>query len=145
MAMTRWNPYRELEDMSTRASRVFGQDEEHDALEAFSEWAPAVDIEEDREAFHVKVELPAVDKDDLRVDVTNGVLTIAGERRRERGERDKRMHRVERCYGAFERAFTLPDGVDEDHVEASFEAGILDVMLPKLEQGGLSAHTIELR
>ncbi len=144
MAMTRWDPYRELEDMSTRLSRIFGHDGEREQLR-LTEWHPAVDIEEDDDAFHIKAELPAIEKKDVRVEVTNGVLTFAGERRREKEDKGKRFHRVERSYGSFQRSFTLPDNVDEDGVSAHFSDGVLDVTVPKTTKGKTEARTIDIQ
>jgi HSP20 family protein len=101
---------------------------------ATGDWAPRVDIAETDEAFVIKVEIPEVNKDDVKVTVDNGVLTIRGERKQEKEEEGKKFHRVERHYGSFARSFTLPDNVDETKVTASFKDGMLKLQIPKAEE-----------
>lgn len=137
MALAHWDPFRELEDMSERLNRVFGrslakQGEARDPITAF-DWAPSVDIAETPTEFQIKAELPEVKKEDVKVSVDAGVLRIAGERKHEKEEKDKRWHRVERSYGSFFRSFALPDGVDDSKVSAEFKDGLLLVKLPKAE------------
>ena len=101
-----------------------------DALVGF-DWAPSVDIAETNEEFHIKAELPEVKKEDVKIDVQDGVLRIAGERKQEKDEQNKKWHRVERSYGSFIRTFTLPSGVDESKIRAEYKDGVLNVRLPK--------------
>ena len=98
-----------------------------------SQWSPPVDILEDEKEFLVKAELPDLKKEDVRVVVENGVLTISGERRFEKEENKRRYHRVERSYGSFSRSFSLPDGADPAKVNAEFKNGILQVHMAKSE------------
>jgi HSP20 family protein len=95
------------------------------------EWSPKVDIVESAEAFTIKAELPEVNKEDIKVDIENGELRRAGERRQEKEEKGKKFHRIERSYGSFMRSFTLPDYVDEANIKASFADGMLKLWLPK--------------
>ena len=106
---------------------VLGRDAEGRA------WAPAVDVRESEDALMLELELPGVSPENVEVTAENGVLTIRGEKRSERKEGDEkeRWHMVERSYGSFRRAFQLPQGVDEDQIEASFEHGVLTVRVPK--------------
>jgi HSP20 family protein len=97
------------------------------------DWAPLVDIEETDKEFLVKAELPAVKKEDVKVAIEDGVLTIQGERRHEKEEKDRKVHRVERSYGKFLRSFTVPRDVDEKKVMAEFKEGVLCVHVPKAE------------
>jgi HSP20 family protein len=99
-----------------------------------SVWAPPVDISEDDKEYFINVELPGVNKEDVRVTVENGILTITGERKEEKEEKGKKFHRVERMYGTFLRTFTLPDGAAGDKISAEFKDGILKVRLPKSEE-----------
>jgi HSP20 family protein len=92
-----------------------------------------VDISEDDHEFLVKAELPEMKKEDVKVSVENGELTISGERKFEKEEKNKKYHRVERSYGSFARSFTLPDNVNADKVTAEFKEGLLQVHLPKQE------------
>jgi HSP20 family protein len=98
------------------------------------EWAPLVDIVEDDKEYLIKVELPEVNKDDVKVTVEGDTLTISGERKAEKEEKGRKFHRVERYYGRFERSFTIPDDADADNVKAEFKDGVLRVHLPKSEK-----------
>jgi HSP20 family protein len=97
------------------------------------DWAPRVDIAETDKEFSVKAEIPDVKKEDVKVTVDNGVLTIKGERKQEKEEKNKKFHRVERFYGSFTRSFMLSDNVDENKIEASFKDGMLNLKIPKTE------------
>lgn len=100
----------------------------------FSGWVPTVDVRETNDALLIEAELPGLTPDDVDVRVENGVLTISGEKRREvEKEKDDSYRLVERCYGRFERSFTLPRGVDAEKVSAEFSNGVLTVSLPKAE------------
>ena len=135
-ALTRWDPFKEMQEMQHRLSNLFGRapmrrgDAEEESITA-TEWAPLVDIIEDDKEYLVKAELPEVKREDVNVAVENGVLTIRGERKFEKEEKNKRYHRVERGYGSFARSFTLPDVADADKVTAEFKDGVLRVHLPK--------------
>jgi HSP20 family protein len=138
MALTRWNPFRELEELNARINRSFGSSLLHrdldapgkDALVGF-DWSPSVDITETSEEFQIKAELPEVKKEDVKIHVENGMLSISGERKQEKEEQNKKWHRVERSYGSFLRTFTLPENVDESKVRAEFKDGLLTMRLPK--------------
>jgi HSP20 family protein len=95
---------------------------------------PRVDETEDENAFHVKVELPGLDKDDVEVTLTDGVLTIRGEKKREEEEKGKNFYRKERSFGSFRRSLPIPVDVDDNDIEARFDKGILYVRLPKTEE-----------
>lgn len=141
MSLVRWSPFHELEEMSTRLNRFFGQpgwprtngEAAKDAMMTF-DWAPTVDIAETPEEFQIKVELPEVKKEDVKVSVDHGVLRLEGERKQEKEEKGKKYHRIERSYGSFLRTFSLPDNVDDTKVRAEFKDGMLNVRLPKIER-----------
>ncbi|MGC2577886.1 MAG: Hsp20/alpha crystallin family protein [Terrimicrobiaceae bacterium] len=133
-ALTKWNPFRELEDIQSRLSSLFGRT----PLRGFgeeamtvSEWTPLVDIAEDDKEYLIKAELPEVKKEDVKVTVEGGVLTITGERKFEKEEKGKKYHRLERAYGSFMRSFTLPEGAAGDKISAEFKDGVLKVHLAK--------------
>jgi HSP20 family protein len=130
-----WNPFRELDEMHNRMFRLFGATAPRrgDGQEeiAVAEWAPLVDITEDDKEYHLKAELPEVKKDDVKVRVEDGVLSISGERRFEKEEKGRRYHRVERAYGSFTRSFTLPEDADPNEVHAEFKDGVLNVRVLK--------------
>jgi HSP20 family protein len=140
MHITRWDPFRELEDLSMRLNRLFGesrvprdQDTGKDALTAF-DWAPSVDIAETPTEFQIHAELPDVKKDEVKVSIDDHVLRISGQRRQDNEQKDKKYHRVERSYGSFVRTFSLPDNVDGARVKADFKDGVLSVSLPKTDK-----------
>jgi HSP20 family protein len=133
-ALTKWNPFRELEEMQNRLSSLFGRTLVRGPGEeamTVSEWTPLVDITEDDKEYLIKAELPEVKKEDVKVTVENGSLTITGERKFEKEEKGKKYHRIERAYGSFMRSFTLPEGAAGDKVSADFKDGVLKVHLPK--------------
>ncbi len=133
--ISRWNPWKEMEHLQHRLASLWNTDplsgNGKSETMAVSEWSPRVDITEDDKEILVKAELPEMKKDDVKVTVEDGVLAIAGERKREKEEKDKKYHRIEREYGSFMRCFTLPDAVVTDKVSAEFKEGILVVHLPK--------------
>jgi len=137
MTLVRWDPFRELEDMSERLNRVFSRPTLRNSGKenlTVADWMPTVDISETESEYLIKAELPEVRKEDVKVTVENGVLTLQGERRQEKEEKGKRFHRVERSYGSFVRSFTLPESVDEGGVKAEYKDGILALHLPKSEK-----------
>lgn len=101
---------------------------------AVAEWAPLVDISEDDKEYRIKVELPEVKKEDVKVTAEAGTLTIMGERRFEKEEKGRKHHRVERAYGTFGRSFSLPDDASPAKVSAEFKDGVLSVHLVKDEK-----------
>src|SRR5712664_1978321 len=135
--LMRWNPFKEMDELQDRLATLFGRLPPHRDQEerlTIARWAPLVDIIEDDKEYLVKAELPEVRREDVKVSVENGVLTIRGERKFEREEKNKKYHRVERGYGSFVRSFTLPDVADGDRVSAEFKDGVLKVHLPKSEK-----------
>jgi len=135
---TRWDPVKELEDISDRFNRIFGRLPEHRSLgqEALTvaDWIPAVNISEDDKEYLIKAEIPDVDKKDVKVSVEDGVLSIQGERKKEKEEKGKKFHRIESSYGSFFRSFTLPANIAEHKLTADFKDGTLLVHLPKTEK-----------
>ena len=137
--ITRWNdPYRELESFRSQMSRIFGEAstasrvaEEAPSLAA---WAPPVDISETPDQLVFHVELPGFSQEDLKLRAENGVLTLEGERKFEKESEKKAYHRVERAYGHFVRAFSLPTNVDAEKIHANLSDGVLTVELPKREE-----------
>jgi HSP20 family protein len=132
MAITRWDPFRELELVSNRLNRMLGSP----GLSAgtFSgdfAWSPSADLSETAEEYVVKADLPGVRKEDMKVSIDRGLLTISGSRKEEKEEKNKRYHCVERSQGNFMRSFALPDPVDEAKLSAEFKQGLLTVRLPK--------------
>lgn len=135
MSLIRWDPSRELEEVSNRLNRLFGRSSAQagssQEMLAMVDWAPSVDISETDAAYLVKAEIPGVKKDDVRVCIQDGMLLIQGERKQEKEEKGRKFHRIERSYGSFARSFRVPDDVDEDSVKAEFKDGMLNVTLAK--------------
>ena len=135
MKLVRWDPFRELEDVSTRLNRLFNQPFGRRLMEdegsLLAEWAPAVDVQETDAEYLIKADLPEVKKEDVRVELQDGMLCLQGERKQEREEKGKKFHRMERAYGRFERRLALPSEVDPQKVAAEFKDGVLKVHLPK--------------
>lgn len=144
----RWNPLKEMEQMQNRLAsfwnfepfRTSGKEE----TLTVAEWSPRVDIVEDEKEIIVKAELPETKKEDVKVTVDQGVLTISGERKLEKEEKNKKYHRIESEYGSFLRSFTLPAAVLADKVSADFKDGVLKVHLPKDTKGTAKAVDIKV-
>ena len=144
MTLVRWDPWREIADKFDRYTRAVGQPQAgSQEVIATGDWAPRVDIAETDEAFVIKAEIPEVNKEDVKVTVHNGVLTVQGERKLEKEEKGKKFHRIERFYGSFTRSFTLPDNVDESKIKASFKDGMLNLQIQKTEE--VKAKAIEVK
>ena len=137
--LSRWSPWKELEEMEKRLSTIFGRppistDREKKEAISVTEWSPLVDITEDDKEYVVKAEIPEMKKEDIKINVHDDVLTVSGERKYEKEEKGKKFHRVERAYGSFMRSFTLPEDADGSKVSAEYKDGMLKVHLPKCEQ-----------
>ena len=131
--LTRWDPIRELSTLQSRMSRLFDQQYvggSEDSLTAGA-FVPPVDIYEDEHSIQLKLEVPGIDRKDLDVKVENNVLTVSGERKFEREEREENFRRVERRYGSFTRSFTLPNTVNAEDVSADYADGVLKIKLGK--------------
>ena|ERR1035441_8076191 len=150
--LTRWNPLREMDDIQRRMSSLLDWSPnlfrrsnltpEEETI-TVAEWAPLVDILEDDKEYIIKAELPEVQKEDVKVTVESGTLTISGERKAETEEKGLKFHRLERYYGRFERSFSIPDDAEGDHVKAEFKDGVLRVRLAKSEKA--RAKQIEVK
>jgi HSP20 family protein len=132
--LTRFEPFREFSTLQDRINRVFrdsysGAGQE-DALTT-SSFAPAVDVYEDEHKISLKIEVPGIDEKDIDIRVENNTLTVHGERKIEKEEKEENYRRVERQYGSFTRTFTLPTTVDIEKVSADYDKGVLKVSLPK--------------
>ncbi len=138
MAIVRWwDPMRDLAGIQDKMNQIFedtftrGRGREEGL--AVGMWTPAVDIYETDAAVVVKAELPGVQKEQVGVDVKDGVLTLRGERKYEKEVKEENFHRIERSYGTFQRSFSLPATVDQEQISATMKEGVLEVSLPKRE------------
>src|SRR5213593_33207 len=130
--ITRWDPSREFSTLQERMNRLF-RDSFGDGQEALSTstFAPPVDVYEDEHNITLKIEVPGIEEKDIDVRIENNTLTVHGERKFEKEEKEENFRRVERQYGSFTRSFTLPTTVDADKVQAHYDKGILKVQLAK--------------
>ena len=131
MAINRWDPFREAVALQHRVNSLFRDLNEGDDALTTASFVPAVDIYEDAQKVVLKLEVPGVEEKDLDVRVENHTLTVKGERKFEAEEKEQNFHRIERRYGSFFRAFTLPSTVDTENVKASYNAGVLKLELAK--------------
>jgi HSP20 family protein len=145
MAIVRWDPWREIEDMVERYTKAVGHPRAgSQEVIAAGDWAPRVDIIETEKAFVIKAEIPEVNKDDVKVTVDKGILTIRGERKQEMEEKGKKIHRIERHFGIFSRSFTLPDNVDDKNIKAAFKDGMLTLQIQKVEEAKQKAIEVKV-
>jgi HSP20 family protein len=140
MTTMRWDPFQDLRSaqdemaqMSPMLAHALGQHTQQDNGRATA-WAPALDISERKDAYLVTVELPGLKPEDLDITMEDGLLTIQGERQFTSESSEQQFHRVERRYGAFRRAITLPAHVLAEGIQASFEDGVLQILVPKAEE-----------
>jgi HSP20 family protein len=140
-AVTAWEPFGELRDWQpfgtgfpTRLGRLLRElEEDWPWPSAGRGWLPALDVHETDDAYAVSVELPGVSREDVTVEVNEGILTVRGEKKSEREDKKEQRRFVERRYGTFTRSFSLPRDADGDRVEAGFENGVLTLTIPKPE------------
>ncbi len=139
MNLIRYEPagfpmFREMEETLDRLNRFFARPNGNKENLIVTDWTPTCDIQETDGEYLIKAELPEVKKEDVKVTVENGVLTLQGERKLEKEEKGKKFHRIERAYGTFLRTFTVPADADEAKVLAEFKDGMLQVHIPKTEK-----------
>ena len=135
MAITRWDPFRDVLVFQNRMNSLFqdfnrNQNEGEAALTTAA-FVPPVDVYEDEHKIVLKLEVPGMKESDLDIQLENNQLTVKGERKFEKEEKEENFHRIERRYGSFYRSFTIPNTVNADSVKASYEAGVLSIQLDK--------------
>jgi HSP20 family protein len=147
MALARWDPFRELEDVSDRLNRMLArpatQTPRGKETMIVADWTPSVDITETEGAYQITAEIPDVKKEDVKITLEDGVLTIQGQRKQEQEQQSTKYHRIERSYGSFARTFSLPDVIEVEKVKAEFKDGVLHLHLPKSEKA--KPKTIEVK
>lgn len=141
MTLVKWNPARELMSIEKEFNKLFnsfsnkfgisneGENEMENAV-----WAPLTDISEDNENYYLNLDVPGVDKNDVKISYSNGNLVIKGERKDEKETKKSEYHRIERSFGKFFRSFTLPEKIKEDKIEAKFKDGALSIVIPKADE-----------
>ena len=138
MQVVQWNPFREMDEM-LRNFRL-----PREATSPLADFTPAVDISEKDKEYVVKAQLPGVRKDDVKVELLNGVLTLTGERKYEKEDQTEKTHRIESAYGAFTRSFTVPEDVLAEKIAADYKDGVLTVRLPKTDIKKPATKTIKV-
>jgi len=131
MAITRWDPFREVVALQNRVNSLFQDFNQGESPVSTATFVPAVDVYEDEKAVVLKLEVPGVEEKDLDVSVENHTLTVKGERKFAKEEKEENFHRIERRYGSFFRSFTIPSTVNPESVKADYDAGVLRVQLEK--------------
>ena len=144
MSLIRWEPFREMDEffrqyspLMNRLTRGVGDQD--------GEWMPRANISETDKEYLIKAELPEVRKEDVKITLENGVITISGERKQEKEHKDENEIRVESFYGSFTRSFSLPDNIDPNGVKAESKDGVLKVRIPKKEATRPKAITIQVQ
>jgi len=143
MAIVRWDPTREVDSLQSEVNRLFdtffgGQPTNG----RMRRWVPPMDLVETDDHLVLKADLPGLERDDVSIEVKDGVLTVSGERRAEHEARTDGYYRVERAFGGFSRSLTLPEHVDAERIDASFNKGVLEVRIPKPEER--KPHRVEI-
>ena len=148
MPIIRWDPFQELNLITNRMNRLFqdtyGQGSTEENLTT-SSFVPPVDIYEDEHNISLKMEVPGIDEKDIDVRIENNTLTVHGERKIEKEEKEENFRRVERQYGGFTRSFTLPSSVDTGQVSADYEKGVLKINLAKKAEAKPKQIKVNLR
>lgn len=144
MSITRWEPFKEMEDMLRQYSPLFGRSLRQRAGEPEA-WTPVADISETATEYLVKAELPAVRREDVKVTLDNGVITISGERKHEKESKEENVIRKESFHGTFARSFVLPDDVDTAKIRAESKDGVLVVHLPRTQTARPKSVQIEVK
>ncbi len=137
MTLVRWKPAKELLNMDREFRKIFdafGNNKSSDEEYESAVWSPLTDIVEDNDKYTLKLDLPGVEKSDVKLSFKDGELSISGERKEEKESKDTKYHRVERSYGKYFRSFRLPEKIKEDGIKAEFKNGTLTIDIPKAEE-----------
>lgn len=143
MNVTRWEPFREFDQMLREYSPFFARGLRRGAHG--TDWTPLADISETDKEYVIKADLPEVKKEDVKISLENGVITVTGERRREREHKEENEIRVETFYGTFSRSFALPEDIDAAGIQAESKDGVLRVRIPKKEPSQRKPISIEVK
>ena len=139
MTIVRWDPFRNMTTLQDRINRIFDETvsrskDDYEVEVRQCDWRPVVDIFETEKGIVINAELPGVSKEDITLDVKQNILTLKGERKSDKEVSQENYYRMERCFGTFERAFTLPSTVDPANITANFKDGILRIEIPKSQE-----------
>jgi len=145
MAIIRWDPFRDMVTLREKMNRLFEDSlaqkgEDKDMIS--SNWAPAVDIYETANELVLTAEVPGIEEKDIEIKVEDNTLSLKGERKFEKETKEENFHRIERSYGSFFRAFSLPNSIDADKIQAEHENGVLRIVMPKRQE--LKPKTVKI-
>jgi HSP20 family protein len=143
MNITRWEPFREVEEMFRQYSPFFGRAMRRNG--DVGQWAPVADITETDKEYVIKAELPEVKKEDVKITLDNGVITLSGERRQEKEDKGENEIRIESFYGTFSRSFSLPENIDPKAVRAESKDGVVRIRIPKAPTATAKPVSIEVK
>lgn len=131
-----WRPFRELDRIRREVDRLWDSffEKRPARVEEVSEWFPSLDVSETDSEYIVKVEVPGIDPKDINISLMNNLLTIKGEKKQEKEEKEENYHLLERSYGSFTRSIRIPSQIQNDHINASYKNGVLKIILPKTEE-----------
>lgn len=147
MTLIRWTPIKGMVNIQDEMNCLFNEflAATPDRVEGGTfPWSPLVDISETRDDIIVNAEVPGMKKDDIKIIIQDNVLTLKGEKQKEKEEKDKSYHRVERSYGSFERSFSLPVSIQVDKIKANYKEGVLTIHLPKAEEAKPKEVTVQV-
>jgi HSP20 family protein len=146
--LTRFEPFREFSTLQDRVNRLFRETYSNEGAReeslTTSSFAPAVDVYEDEHTVTLKIEVPGIDEKDIDIRLENNTLTVHGERKIAKEEKEENYRRVERQYGSFTRNFTLPTTVDSEKVSATYDKGVLNIALPKKAEAKLKQIKVNI-
>jgi HSP20 family protein len=137
MAIVRWRPFQDMMNIQDEMNKLFDDFLGRPLMRTeWSEgvWNPSVDVSETKDNVLIKAEMPGLIKDDVKISVQDNMLTLSGEKKQEKEEKETNYHRIESSYGAFSRSFTLPTSVKSDKIKATYKDGVLSITLPKIEE-----------
>ncbi len=140
MTLIKFEPLRDLENWNEKIHRFF-----NDFQSADSNYFPHIDISEDDKNIFVEAEMPGVKKNDVKLTIQDNILTISGEKKKEKEDKSKNLFRSERVYGSFTRSFTLPEDINPDSIEAKFDNGILNITISKTQPKKVNEKFIEIK
>lgn len=132
MALVRWDPIRDLTALQGEVNRLFSRVGSSDIGDRQA-WSPSIDVIETDDAVKLKAELPGMDPKDINIEVQDNVLTVSGERRFEEEVKEDKYYRIERRYGSFSRSISMPQTIDENGIQANYDNGLLEIVVPKTE------------
>ena len=145
MALIPWRPWREMDVLRREMNSLWDRFTGERPIEwVEGEWVPSLDVSESKDKVVVKVEAPGIDPKEIDISLSSGILTLKGEKKKEREEKDENYHLIERSYGLFSRSVRLPTEVQEDKVKAGYKDGVLTIILPKTERARERAIKIEV-